>query len=49
MLNKSRMVSGGHAERFCVVVLEIIEASERVVGEARGCSVNEVGAPVERR
>jgi stage III sporulation protein SpoIIIAA len=37
-------VDGGHAERFCVGVLEIIEAGERVVGEARGCSVDEVGA-----
>jgi hypothetical protein len=36
-------VNGGHAKRFCVGVLEIIEASERVVSEARGCSVDEVG------
>ena len=44
MENKLRTVDGGHAERFCVGVLEIIEAGERVVGEARGCSVDEVGA-----
>jgi hypothetical protein len=37
-------VDGGHAEGFCVGVLEIIEASERVVGEARGSCVDEVGA-----
>jgi hypothetical protein len=39
-----RGVNGGHAERFCVGVLEIVEAGERVVGEARGSSVDEVGA-----
>jgi hypothetical protein len=37
-------MNGGHAERFCVGVLEIIEAGERVVSEARGSSVDEVGA-----
>jgi hypothetical protein len=37
-------MNGGHAKRFCVGVLEIIEASERVVSEARGCSVDKVGA-----
>jgi hypothetical protein len=42
--NKLRTMNGGHAERFCVGVLEIIEASERVIGEAGGCSVDEVGA-----
>ena len=36
-------MNGGHAERFRVGV-EIIEASERVISEARGDSVNEVGA-----
>jgi len=36
-------VNGGHAERFCVGVLEIIDAGKGVVGEARGSSV-EVGA-----
>ena len=41
---KLRTVDRGHAERFCVGVLEIIEASERVVSEARGCSVDKVGA-----
>ncbi len=44
MENKLRTVDGGHAKRFCMGVLEIVEASERVVGEARGCSVNKVGA-----
>jgi len=39
-----RRVNGRHAERFCVGVLEIIEASERVVSEAGGCGVDEVGA-----
>ena len=38
------MLNGGHAERFCVGVLERIEAGERVVGEARVCSIDEVGA-----
>jgi hypothetical protein len=38
------LVGEGHAERFCVGVLKIIEARKRVVGEARGCSVGEVGA-----
>jgi hypothetical protein len=28
-------VDGGHAECFCVGVLEIVKASERVVGESR--------------
>jgi hypothetical protein len=37
-------VNRGHAERFRVGVLEIVEASERVVGEARGCSIDEVTA-----
>jgi hypothetical protein len=37
-------VNGGHAKHFCVGVLEIIEAGERVVSEARCCSVDEVGA-----
>jgi hypothetical protein len=37
-------VNGGHTEHFCVGVLEIIEASERVIGEATGCSIDEVGA-----
>jgi hypothetical protein len=37
-------VNKGHAEHFCVGVLKIIEASERVVGEARGCSVDEIEA-----
>ena len=39
-----RTVNGGHAERFCVGVLEIIETSKRVLGEARDCSVSEVRA-----
>ena len=30
-----RTVNGGHAKRFCVGVLEIIETSKRVVGEVR--------------
>ena len=34
----------GHAKCFRVGVLEIIEASKRVVAEARGGSVDEVGA-----
>jgi len=44
MWTELRTVNGGHAERFCVGVLEIVEASKRVVGEARGCSIDEVGA-----
>jgi hypothetical protein len=39
-----RTVNGGHAKRLCVRVLEIIKASERVIGKTRGCGVNEVGA-----
>jgi hypothetical protein len=37
-------MDGGHAKRLCVRILEIIEASQGIVGKARGCSVNEVGA-----
>ena len=37
-------MEGGHAKCFGVRILEIIEASEGVVGETRGHSVNEVGA-----
>jgi hypothetical protein len=36
-------MEGGHAKCFGVGVLEIIEASEGIVGETRGRSVNEVG------
>jgi len=38
------MVNGGHAKCFHVGVLEIVEASKRVVGEARGSSIDKVGA-----
>jgi hypothetical protein len=38
-----RRMDGGHAERFGVGILEIIEASQGVVGEAGGCGVDEVG------
>ncbi len=34
----------GHAKCFCVRILEIVEASQGIVGETRGCGVNEVGA-----
>ena len=37
-------MDGGHAKCFCVRVLEIIEASQGIVGEARGSGVNEIGA-----
>jgi hypothetical protein len=37
-------VDGRHAKCFRVGVLEIIEASKRVVAEARGGSVDKVGA-----
>jgi hypothetical protein len=43
MQNELRTVNRGHAKRFCVGVLEIIKASERVVSEARGSSVDEDG------
>lgn len=39
-----RTANGGYAKRFCVGVLEIIETSKRVLGEARDCSVGEVRA-----
>jgi len=35
---------GGHAKCFGVGVLEIIKASEGIVGGTKGCSVNKVGA-----
>ena len=34
----------GHAKCFGVGILEIIKASQVIVGETQGCSVNEVGA-----
>ena len=37
-------MDGGHAKCFRVRVLEIIEASQGIVGEARGSSINEIGA-----
>ena len=37
-------MEGGHAKCFGVGVLEIIEASQGIVGETRSRSVNEVGA-----
>jgi len=37
-------MEGGHAECFGVGVLEIVEASQGIVGETRSRSVNEVGA-----
>lgn len=37
-------MNGRHGERFCVRILKIVEASERVISEARGSSVDEVGA-----
>ena len=35
---------GGHAKCFGVGVLEIIEASEGIIGGTKGCSINKVGA-----
>jgi len=35
---------GGHAKCFGVGVLEIIEASEGIIGGTECCSVNKVGA-----
>jgi hypothetical protein len=43
MYNNLRTANGGHAKGFYMGVLEIIEASERIVGEARGCSIDVVG------
>jgi hypothetical protein len=37
-------MKGGHAKRLGVRILEIIETSQGIVGETRGCSVNEIGA-----
>ena len=42
--SRRHTMKGGHAKCFGVGILEIIEASEGIVGETRGRSVNEVGA-----
>ena len=42
--DKVRTVDRGHAKSFCVGVLEVIKTGERVVAEAGGSGVNEVGA-----
>ena len=37
-------MKGGHAKCLGMRVLEIIETSQGIVGEARGRSINEIGA-----
>jgi hypothetical protein len=44
VIHRLRTENGGYAEHFCVGELEIVEASETAVGEARGWSVDKVGA-----
>jgi len=44
MDKRRHTMEGGHAKCFGVGILEIVEASQGIVGETRSRSVNEVGA-----